>query len=328
MVLTCRKFAELALPFLFQVPDTLASESTSKSNLTLTTLNLLSTLALPIPKLENSNARSHGELVRFLSLGRAPALDYKKILHDCPNVTHLMCFVTRSSRDWLPVLSHMKSLVALRIAAFEPLCAVNDHSVVTFPNLETLGLQIQHDRAWGTDHWDLPRLRRLSLMCRESRDKTRISRFLEQHHRTLEFLYCDPVLEDPTLTSAEDFFPRLTHLQIYHPAVPSPIEPAVFYRRITTITFPCMRWKDLVGLRISDFSRETLEDLHPVLFPSLKQIQCTWKLSGLGTDPLPPNLSSKIRPWFLDLLAEWERNGIEFIRTDTGEAITLSNLKL
>ncbi|KZT40322.1 hypothetical protein SISSUDRAFT_1127345 [Sistotremastrum suecicum HHB10207 ss-3] len=220
LVLTCRKFAELALPFLFQVPDTLASESTSKSNLTLTTLNLLSTLALPIPKLENSNARSHGELVRFLSLGRAPALDYKKILHDCPNVTHLMCFVTRSSRDWLPVLSHMKSLVALRIAAFEPLCAVNDHSVVTFPNLETLGLQIQHDRAWGTDHWDLPRLRRLSLMCRESRDKTRISRFLEQHHRTLEFLYCDPVLEDPTLTSAEDFFPRLTHRYItlqYHP---------------------------------------------------------------------------------------------------------------
>ncbi|KZS91892.1 hypothetical protein SISNIDRAFT_487202 [Sistotremastrum niveocremeum HHB9708] len=331
IALTCRTFAPLALPFLFRLTDILTFGSSLSGSPHSNNTKRVPTTALPVPQFMSSDARLYGDFVRFLSLGNSPIPDFEKVLYSCPNVTHLMCYVVPGNRAWGPALSQLNSLVALRITAFDALCSPGDRSVITFQSLETLSLHVMHNGQWGTDFWNLPKLRRLAFTYNDHANQTRLE-FLRRYGRALEFLYFDADLSPSILNQLANFCPSLNHLQVYRPEDLFAMSIQAPLVGVTVVTFAQVTWERLYDPLSALLMRDILSNLHSLFFPSLKQVQFLW--TSTKTSPIySPDSASMLRsadnflkypPWFLEVLAEWERNDITLLRKDTNEIITSS----
>ncbi|KZS86846.1 hypothetical protein SISNIDRAFT_461428, partial [Sistotremastrum niveocremeum HHB9708] len=277
VALTCRTFAKLALPLLFHLTEMLTFALSPTSTTLSTAPKIMSTLTSPVPTFLSSDARLYGYFVRFLSLGYlSPVSHFKQVISCCPNVTHIVCTIVPGPLKWGPLLAQLPRLVALRINAYDSLCADDDSSALTFPRVEILFLLIQQGSAWGINSWNLPKLRRLSLLCVRSPDLTGSVEFLQRYGKTLDYFYLEAGLSPLVLAELESFCPRLNHLKVIHPLLFAPNDPKSIHRGITIIEFLDLRREELEVSTGNPPIRRVLENLHLILFPCLKQIRCPW----------------------------------------------------
>ncbi|KZS86840.1 hypothetical protein SISNIDRAFT_491575 [Sistotremastrum niveocremeum HHB9708] len=337
VALTCRTFAELALPFLFHSADTVILGPTPDFTGLSTNWSLFLTLESPIPNFLNCDARLYSDFVRFLSLGYLTGASvYEELLQNCPNVTHLVCSIGPHDFKWGPVFSQMPSLIALRISASDSLCADDDRSILIFPKLETLHLRIRHSDTWGTEFWDLPKLRRLGITYEGFVHPAKTVEFFKRHGRTVEYLDYISKMGSSILVNLESLCPRLTHLQLYHHSDLGSLEPKPVHRGVTILSFPYLRAENVMEFDEGELDLGTFRDprqqlfqnIRRIQFPSLKQIRCLWTPMYVAPEFDPTERPMVFMPWFFEVLAEWERNGIEMIRTDTNEVLTVESLKL
>lgn len=289
----------------------------------------ISALTSPLPECLGFKQHVYGDFVRFASLDFRLGVHASTILSNCRNLSHLFLFVNSPRSGWSTIISQIQSLVALRIITYTTL-SVNGQSLeLTFPNLELLGLEIRKFYPWGTERWNLPKLKRLAILC--DGDHTRIQEFLSCHGRNLETLKLSfahgctgiPFYRVLLPSQVESLCPRLTHLKIPHLMHLLYFKHETIHRGITILTLPHIQWNESMAWASMDNLRSALENLHRVLFPSLKQIYCPWDSPSSAAHPRPSELPSKIRPWFVELLAEWDRTDIKFLWIETNEGMPL-----
>ncbi|KZS86842.1 hypothetical protein SISNIDRAFT_491578 [Sistotremastrum niveocremeum HHB9708] len=344
--LTCRTFAALALPFLYhfiRIPP-------SSPHRTPELLKLVSTLRLPLPKVFGDEDRTYSDLVRFAHIEEIDAVS--KILNSCHNITHLVIGGNDEIQfipDFGTMLSKLESLVALRMkTCISPSPAENDISTLPRPTLQnlrvlTLSLHVGSHYVLDACSWDIPNLRVVSFgYIYASPNSVTGEEFLQIHGSNIQSLgfegsHCT-VPKAPLL---EVLCPHLTHLQVETPSRllgangtdGAEAATTCTHRGIRTVTFSDMTWESITdehrGFDENDIT--VLQNLCAHYLPSLKEVRCLWiPASSIRRRARSRQYREQLhfRIWFRDLLWEWERRKIRFVRSDTDKVISLDDSEM
>ncbi|KZS86844.1 hypothetical protein SISNIDRAFT_491580 [Sistotremastrum niveocremeum HHB9708] len=306
---------------------------------------VLPTLKLPLPAAFGTEGVSYGDIVRYVSLDDLSCT--MEILNSCPNVSHLLLAYdpgSLRSPDLGRMLSHLKSLVALKISDYEvvSLSTTSDGSTPVMPSLSNLRtflfeLPPNYPEDAGICSWDLPNLQSVLIASHHggySGDFCCAS-FLEVHGHALRFLsFAGNITETLTIKApiSESLCPSLTHLQVTDPSElfswSKDRTPIIIHRGVTTVTFAEMTWK--ICTNEYQYPNEGLQSLCPTIFPSLRKVRCAWvPSSDAESRPYFGRLGDRLKfdPWFLELLVEWEQRDIKLIRMDNDELISFDEMR-
>ncbi|KZT40339.1 hypothetical protein SISSUDRAFT_525475 [Sistotremastrum suecicum HHB10207 ss-3] len=252
LILTCRTFTKLVLPFLLrfiQIPflNPLPYHGLPKSS---------STLTLPLPKAFGTPDRCYGDFVRYISIGKLHHLS--ETLNSCPNVSHLIIHGNQFMRhipDIGIMLSGLKSLVALHMPeCIARLPHVRDGSIHprhSLENLKLLHVKIHTDNPDYLEvcSWEIPNLHRVVMGSDLAMTSVTGAAILQLYGQSLQSLsFVGPrfvrILKAPLL---ESFCPLLTHLQIESPdrllEGTEHGESSIIHHGVTTVTFAAMTWE-------------------------------------------------------------------------------------